>query len=179
MFLRMRTFCLLRHCCLYLTVVLYGLGLVFSCTTPPATTPTAGSDDQLIPDSVTTDGYRVAHTFAENPESPPASHRLTFEKKRHDFGVCKLGKPVSERFGFRNTSSDPMQLVLVSAECGCTETRYETKILHPGDTSSIVVTYDNSKPGKFMKRVSVRANTIPPTGEIDQQRIIFTVETRP
>lgn len=64
--------------------------------------------------------------------------------------------PVSCRFSFINTGTEPVAIVKARASCGCTAPEYSRDAVAPGDTASVTVTYNPAgRPGAFHKYVAV------------------------
>lgn len=75
----------------------------------------------------------------------------------HDFGAFDedMG-PVTTKFGFVNTTAEPVSIVSARASCGCTSPVYPRDPVAVGDTAWISVTYDPAaRPGRFTKYVGV------------------------
>lgn len=75
----------------------------------------------------------------------------------HDFGAFDESfGPVSTEFRFVNEGPAPVTVVAARASCGCTSPKYPREAIEPGDTATIVVTYDPAgRPGRFTKYVAV------------------------
>lgn len=75
----------------------------------------------------------------------------------HDFGAFDedMG-PVSCEFTFVNDGSEPIAITAARASCGCTSPTYSREAVAPGDSGTIVVTYNPAgRPGRFEKSVAV------------------------
>lgn len=75
----------------------------------------------------------------------------------HDFGAFDEDfGPASTEFHFVNEGSEPVTILAARASCGCTMPRYSHEPIAPGDTASILVTYNPAgRPGRFSKYVAV------------------------
>lgn len=75
----------------------------------------------------------------------------------HDFGAFDEDfGPASTEFRFVNEGSAPVTIVAARASCGCTTPKYPREAIAPGDTASVIVTYDPAgRPGRFSKYVAV------------------------
>ena len=80
--------------------------------------------------------------------------------RSHDFGtVREKGGPVSCEFEFTNTGDTPLVIISATASCGCTQPKYTTDPVKPGQKGTIRVTYlPAGRPGEFDKSVKVRTN---------------------
>lgn len=75
----------------------------------------------------------------------------------HNFGAFNedMG-PVSCQFKGINTGTDTASVIILSASCGCTQPVADKRIVPPGDSLAISVTYDPAgRPGVFDKRVKL------------------------
>jgi hypothetical protein len=87
------------------------------------------------------------------------SAQIKFPSLEHDFGTFNEGEMATHKFVFKNEGKTKVSLKEVRASCGCTTPQYTKKELAPGDTGSIVVTYNsNGRPGMFTKNVTVVVN---------------------
>lgn len=87
------------------------------------------------------------------------SAQIKFPSLEHDFGTFNEGEMATHKFVFKNEGKSKVSLKEVRASCGCTTPQYTKKELAPGDTGSIMVTYNsNGRPGMFTKNVTVVVN---------------------
>lgn len=84
-------------------------------------------------------------------------------EKDIDFGVFSEDQGVTMRtFRGVNVGDSPLKILKVMTSCGCTTASSDDKVIMPGDTVDITVGYDPAgRIGRFKKRVSVFANTVP------------------
>lgn len=84
-------------------------------------------------------------------------------EKNIDFGVFSEDQGVTMRtFHGINVGDEPLKILKVMTSCGCTTASSDDKVIMPGDTVDITVGYDPAgRIGRFKKRVSVFANTVP------------------
>lgn len=73
----------------------------------------------------------------------------------HDFGEIAKKQPVKHVFEFKNTTTEPLVIENVRAECGCTASDWEQEPVQPAQTGKITVTYDAAKSGVFYKKLTV------------------------
>jgi hypothetical protein len=84
---------------------------------------------------------------------------IGFDKTSHDFGPVPEGPRVSHRFKVKNSGAAPLEIKNVSATCGCTAAITKDKVIKPGGTGEIEVSFDTQgRPGKNVKTVSVSSN---------------------
>ena len=63
---------------------------------------------------------------------------------------------VSQKFSFQNIGNKPITIKQVRTTCGCTTSRYPKTAINPGDSASIVATYNPiGRPGGFEKTLKV------------------------
>ena len=77
--------------------------------------------------------------------------------REHNFGnVVESDSMVSHRFVMRNGGKEPFSIVSAAPRCRCTEAKFAPKVLAPGDTTSVLVTfYPRNRSGTFIQRVAV------------------------
>ncbi|MGN0213936.1 MAG: DUF1573 domain-containing protein [Muribaculaceae bacterium] len=77
--------------------------------------------------------------------------------REHNFGaVLESDSMVNHRFVMRNGGNEPFSIVGATPRCRCTEAKFTPKVLAPGDTTSVLVTfYPRNRSGTFVQRVAV------------------------
>ena len=97
-------------------------------------------------------------TEGKNTKEP----KIEFATLEHDFGKMIQGEQVSYTFKFKNTGNAPLIISAVEKTCGCTDTKFPTHPIKPGDEGGISITYDSKGHKGFQnKRIIVKANTNP------------------
>jgi hypothetical protein len=97
-------------------------------------------------------------------EGTAASQAPAIEFTRHevDFGRLIQGEIATFIFRFKNTGNADLILSKVSADCGCTASKYTTKPVKPGEEGTIEVVFDSKGlRGVQNKVVTVLSNTSP------------------
>ncbi len=99
-------------------------------------------------DKTGTDLY-IAATMEDTPrkltpEEAAKAPKLSFDKKEHDFGVINDHSEVSHLFTFTNTGKEKLVIKKTKANCGCTASEPTKKVLAPGESSSIKVTFNST-----------------------------------
>ena len=92
-----------------------------------------------------------------------AQPQVTWLEKQHDFGVFKEenGK-VSCQMRAVNTGTEPLIIIKTQVGCGCTAINYNEDAIQPGDTATVIITYNPSgRPGQFTKEALIFTNTVP------------------
>jgi len=78
----------------------------------------------------------------------------------HDFGeINEIDGPVAHTFKFLNVGSGALAILDVKATCGCTLPDWSKKVILPGDTGFVVVSFNPyNRPGTFRKSLTVTTN---------------------
>lgn len=85
--------------------------------------------------------------------------KLVFEKTTHDFGKLKQGDIVTTDFKFTNTGKQELVIRKSKASCGCTASEPDKKVLKPGESSNIAVTFNSTgRKGIEKKTITVISN---------------------
>lgn len=95
--------------------------------------------------------------------SVQAQARVEWLETEHDFGAFDedCGK-VSCVFKGVNRGDEPLVVLAVRTNCGCTASSVSGSSFAPGDTVAVTATYDAAgRPGRFTKRIYVDTNTDP------------------
>lgn len=85
---------------------------------------------------------------------------ILFDTLVHNFGTFpeETGK-VSCTFTFKNVGSADLVLQKVKASCGCTTPEWTKTPIAPGETGTVIATYNASgRPGMFTKTITVTSN---------------------
>lgn len=124
------------------------------------------TDDTLAPSNAQNARKRLSASatilpdFSEMSEKEKESGpRIAFDKTDHDFGDITEGDVVKTTFKFTNTGKSELKILKTKASCGCTATEPEKKVLQPGETSSIKVTFNSAhKSGPQHKSINIVTN---------------------
>lgn len=81
-----------------------------------------------------------------------------FSTEAHDFGKIEQGKPVTHVFTFKNTGTEPVQIIDAAASCGCTKPSWSKEPVAPGQSGQISATFNAAGMGPFTKTVTVTSN---------------------
>ncbi|GAH75482.1 unnamed protein product, partial [marine sediment metagenome] len=84
---------------------------------------------------------------------------VVFDSLVMDLGLLTWNKPEKATYTFTNTGTHPLIIYRVTASCGCTAVEWPEKVIPPGKTGTITITYDAAHQGQFRKTVYVYANT--------------------
>lgn len=109
--------------------------------------------------------------------------KIRFYGGEYDFGQFDtLAGPQTHVFTFKNTGTAKLVITKVNAFCECLSVTYPKDFIAPGDTASVVVTYNSNQTGTFYKDVQVYTNCQTPMtrlfvkGEIVEGKIAPVVE---
>lgn len=76
--------------------------------------------------------------------------QITFVNTTYDFGMIRKGDKFVTSFYFKNTGTQPLQLLQVQTSCGCTASDWPTEAIAPNATSEITVTFDSNAKGDLL-----------------------------
>ena len=89
---------------------------------------------------------------------------INFKTTEHDFGKIQDGIEVSYKFKFTNTGKGDLLISQVKTSCGCTASRFPKKVIKPGESNFIELTFNSiHRSGFNHKTATVLANTQPNT----------------
>jgi hypothetical protein len=75
------------------------------------------------------------------PEEFELTPRISFQSKEHNFGTVHQKESYTHEFKFVNTGKQRLYIYKMDIGCGCTATFARKKILEPGESSEVFVTY--------------------------------------
>lgn len=85
--------------------------------------------------------------------------KIEFEEMSHDFGEITEGEVVSHAFKFKNTGTDPLDIISVNVSCGCTVASKPVGAVGVGQEDEIVIEFNSKgKVGENRKSVGVITN---------------------
>lgn len=94
--------------------------------------------------------------------------------------IFDTDQPVTNKVRFTNTGNAPLEIVDVSASCGCTAGKPDKRVYQPGESGEIEITFNpRNRNGQQRTRVTVRTNDpVRPTQVISvsafvQKRVIL------
>lgn len=85
---------------------------------------------------------------------------IEFKSSEHNYGKIDLDGNGMYAFEFSNPGETPLIIHNVTTSCGCTVPEWPKKPVKPGETAKLNVNYDTSKPGVFMKTITVFFNGV-------------------
>ena len=91
------------------------------------------------------------------------TNHSTYKGSRlYDFGTIKLEDTLYHTFYFTNTSSLPLEIIDVKANCSCTTLDYSKNPIKNGDSAYIKVRFVPNTTGAIEGLLVFEANTKPP-----------------
>ncbi len=95
---------------------------------------------------------------------------LQFDKKTHDFGLIPSDSKVAFSWSFRNVGDAPLKIIGTRPQCGCTATVQDDRLIPPGGTGSLEITFDPAGlSGSIRKSLAVQTN------EISERRTLLEI----
>ena len=98
-------------------------------------------------------GTLLALVAVVNVELAQAGARIEFENREHHFGRVVQGKVVEYQFQFTNVGDEDLIINEVSTPCGCTAVLPDKRVIPPGGSSHLEVSYDSAARGGEVTRV--------------------------
>jgi hypothetical protein len=93
------------------------------------------------------------------PEQKAKLPKISFETTTFDYGTITQGQEVKHAFRFTNTGGSELVIRKTKASCGCTAGEPDKKVLKPGESSVINVSFNSTgKKGKDTKTVTIISN---------------------
>jgi hypothetical protein len=93
------------------------------------------------------------------PEQLANAPVANFDPKTFDFGEMKQGEKKTHTFNLTNDGKSELLIRRVRSSCGCTAVAPSTKVIAPGESAPIKVTFDSrGKRGRQSKSITVITN---------------------
>jgi len=106
-----------------------------------------------------------------------AQPAFEFEATEHDFGEIQEGTKAKHVFEFTNTGNEPLVISSVRASCGCTTPKWPKEPVMPGETAQLEAVFNSSgRVGRFVKTISITANTSEPTTRVMIKGVVLRAE---
>ncbi len=97
-----------------------------------------------------------SHLTPEQLANAPVAN---FEPKTHDFGAMTQGEKKDHTFTVTNDGKTDLLIRRVRSSCGCTAVAPSKKVIAPGETAPIKITFDSrGKRGRQSKSITVITN---------------------
>ena len=98
-----------------------------------------------------------------DPQSGP---RLQLSQREWDFGQVWTGDPCRIDIGIKNVGDAPLKILDIKSSCGCTAAEPGKRELAPGESDTMMVTYDTKKTAKAVKHTVTLVTNDPVEPEI-------------
>lgn len=97
---------------------------------------------------------------APTPESTPTrAPRIAVEPATFDFGKVRQERTLTKQFSIRNFGSADLAVENVSTTCGCTAALMDDKVVKPGGSATLRVTFETRNySGQVVRSVLVKSN---------------------
>lgn len=96
---------------------------------------------------------------------------LTLDSCTLDLGAVSPDTIAEGIMHFRNTGNEPLNILSIFSDCGCTSTSYTAESVPPGEEGEIKVRFNpkGRRPGSFRKVLRIRSNA-------ENTRVILSVK---
>lgn len=91
----------------------------------------------------------------QNHEIYTNTSSIAWKSETIELGQIPQNKPKEVSFEFKNTGNTTVVIKEVKASCGCTATNYTKTPVKPGETATVIATYNAATKGAFSKTVTV------------------------
>lgn len=88
-------------------------------------------------------------------EAASPAAMLSWVETTLDFGKIEQGTPVTKKFSFTNTGSEPLIIDLVKGSCGCTVPEWTKVPVLPGEQGWVSAKFNAKKEGVFNKTLTI------------------------
>ena len=93
--------------------------------------------------------------FSQNKKTP----KIVVSPEVFNFGKIVEGTVVNKEFEIKNIGNDTLKIEKVQASCGCTAASPKKKLLLPGETTTVLVSFDSAnRKGNQKKHVYIFTN---------------------
>jgi len=108
-------------------------------------------------------GAGVAWTSCSDREGGSSERKkahIEFQDTLINYGELEFSADGTCEFSFLNTGKGQLMLKNVKSTCGCTVPEWPKEPIKPGNSASIIVSYDTYRVGSFSKSIYVYSNAI-------------------
>ena len=104
-----------------------------------------------------------AQDYALNSTKVLNGASIQWEQEVINLGTIEKGTTTTTKFEFTNNGTQSLVIERVRTSCGCTASEYPKQPILPGQTASILVSYNAKSVGSFDKSVTVYSNAVEST----------------
>ena len=109
------------------------------------------------------------------PAGAPEGARISVEPSSFDFGKALPNKTLTKEFVIKNFGNRDLAIEKVSTTCGCTVADGYSKLVKPGETTTLRVKLETrNSTGRLERKVAVRSND--PEKPVAEVTVVATVE---
>lgn len=100
--------------------------------------------------------------------------KITFHEDHFKYDTIQAGEVVEHRFTFTNTGNQSLYISNVKSSCGCTVADYPDSPVPPGESGTILSTFDSKdKEGPQINEITVTANTYPQRTKVTLSGVVI------
>lgn len=105
-------------------------------------------------------GANINGFSSEAETTEESGPRISFVETSRSFGTFGIEEIQKAEFEFVNTGDEPLLIIRLATDCGCTAAAVSGTTIAPGDTGRINVSYNgrNYPAGSFRKQIKVKSN---------------------
>lgn len=105
--------------------------------------------------------------------------KITFDEDHFKYDTIKAGEVVEHSFSFTNTGKQSLMISNVKSSCGCTIADYPESPIAPGESGSILSTFDSKdKEGPQINEITVTANTYPQRTKVTLSGVVVPMDQK-
>ena len=121
----------------------------------------------------------LASALASGGDAKPAEAakgaRISIEPQSFDFGKALPNKTLTKEFVVKNFGSEDLLIERVSTTCGCTVAEGYSKVVKPGETTTLRVKLETrTYSGRVERKVAVKSND--PEKGVAEVTVVATVQ---
>lgn len=103
--------------------------------------------------------FTISGKVIDAPKKELDGAKIKFEKSQHDFGIIKEGIVVDYVFKYSNIGKANLEIKDIRTSCGCTAAEPSKKILKPGETGELKVSFDSkNRAGRTSRTITLVTN---------------------
>lgn len=84
--------------------------------------------------------------------------KIKFTYEQIDLGDIKIDSSYNLYFNIINAGNSNLNIDTATASCGCTNIKFKTKNIMPGDSTRMIVTFTPPDTGRFYKNIILKSN---------------------
>jgi hypothetical protein len=93
------------------------------------------------------------------PAPPARAPQIAVEPEQFDFGRALPERTLSKQFAIRNFGTADLTVDKVSTTCGCTAALLDSKVIKPGGSATLRVTFETRNyAGRVARSVLIKSN---------------------